>query len=467
MICMGNSSDGLTRRQLISILPMASAGAMLSSVASSSRRNVLLLIADDLGLDIHPYGNRVIRTPNLDQLAAEGVVFTNAFAAVSSCSPSRSVILTGLFNHTNGQYGLSHGASGQRTHSWVQSLPKLLGEQGYRTGIIGKNHVSPPEVYPFTWSVVPGVNQRDVFQIAQRARDFFAGDRSRPFFLLVGYGDPHRANRTKGGFANDRQYPGIQKVTYDPRAISVPFFLPNRPEVGQELAEYYQAISRLDQGVGLVMQALEESGQKDETLVIFLSDNGMPFIGAKTNLYDPGIHLPLIIRSPLQQRRQVRNHGLVSWVDITPTILDWTGIQSPHKLPGRSILPILEQSHPRGWDTIFASHSLHWVTQYYPMRAIRTREYKYIWNLAHQLPYPLVDTESSPTWQSIVNRKDRMIGQRSVDAYFHRPEHELYQLKKDAYEVRNIAAKPAYASVLSQLQAQMRQMMQQTKDPWA
>lgn len=315
------------------------------------------------------------------------------------------------------------------------------------------------------WQVASGLQDgRDVYEIAQKAREFFAADNSQPFFLLIGYSDPHRA---KGGFANEYEYPGIQKITYNPKKVRIADFLPNLPEVRQDLAEYYQAISRLDQGVGLVIKALKQSGKKDETLIIFVSDNGMPFVGAKTNLYDPGIHLPLIIRSPLQKKRSVVNHGMVSWIDITPTILDWAGIKPPYKLPGRSILPILEQSNPPGWDSVFASHSFHWISEYYPMRAIRTQQYKYIWNLAHQLPYPLAgDIRDSLTWQGVVSRKNPMIGRRSLEAYLYRPEHELYHLKKDPYEVHNVAKNPAYTSVLAKVQTQVRKLMQDTSDPW-
>src|SRR5262249_61908982 len=126
----------------------------------------------------------------------------------------------------------------------------------------------------------------------------------------------------------------------------------------------------------------------DSTLVIFLSDNGIPFPGAKTTLYDAGVHLPLLVRSPAQKKHGVVNAALVSWVDVLPTILDWAQVKAPAELPGRSLLPILDEESPKGWDTVYGSHQCHEVTMYYPMRMLRTREYKYILNLAHKLDYP-------------------------------------------------------------------------------
>ncbi|MCS6860684.1 MAG: sulfatase [Abditibacteriales bacterium] len=428
---------------------------------AASHRNVLLLIGDDHGLDAGCYGNRVIKTPNLDRLAAAGVRFSHAFATVSSCSPSRAVILTGLFVHTNGQYGLAHAEHKQSTHANVRSLPRLLRENGYRTGVIGKLHVIPPEVYPFEQQFPGG---RNVYEIAEKARGFFAAKDDRPFFLLIGYTDPHRAGR---GFANEQNYRNVQKISYDPNDVIVPPYLPDLPAVRRDIADYYESVSRLDQGIGFVLKALEETGKANETLVIYLSDNGTPFPGAKTNLYDAGIHLPLIIRSPAQTQRGIVNRAMVSWVDIMPTILDWAGIKPPADLPGRSVLPILEQESPPGWDTIFASHVFHEITMYYPMRAVRTRRHKLIWNLAHPLSYPFAsDLWSSPTWQTILHGGLKMMGQRATDAYIHRPEYELYDLEKDPHELSNVADDPAYAPVLSDLKARLQKMMTETKDPW-
>jgi len=427
------------------------------------RRNILLLIGDDHGLEAGCYGNPVIRTPHLDRLAREGVRFANAFSTVASCSPSRSVIYTGLFIHTNGQYGLAHPPHKQSTGRQIPSLPALLNARGYRTAVIGKLHVEPPEVYPFGQVLPSAGGNRDVATMAQRARQFFAAS-DQPFCLVVGFSDPHRAG---AGFANDRTFPEVETIRYRPEEVIVPPFLPDSPEVRRDLAEYYTAVSRLDQGIGSMIRALEETGKLDETLVIYTSDNGMPFPGAKTNLYDAGIHLPLIVRAPEQRERGVVNEAMVSWVDLLPTLLEWAGVPPPTGLPGRSLLPILATRRPAGWDTIFASHVFHEITMYYPMRAIRTRQHKLIWNLAHELPFPHAsDLWGSPTWQHIRRRADGRMGSRTVAQYLQRPEFELYDVVADPHELRNLAGDPACASVLADLRTRLRQWMEETRDPW-
>jgi len=448
---------------------IAAGGSAVSQTPGRKRgpeqKNVLLLVSDDHGCgELGCYGNRVIRTPNMDRLAENGVRFTNAFATVASCSPSRSVIYTGLHNHTNGQYGLQHRIHNQYTHRWVQGIPMLLKRKGYRTAVVNKFHVQPREVYPFDEVITEGVHGRDVYTMAVKAREFIETDPGRPFFLVMGYSDPHR-DWVK---SNRRDYPRVERVTYSTDEVILPPYLPDEPEVREEFTEYYQSVSRLDQGIGYVLDFLEKTGHADDTLVMYISDNGIPFPGAKTTLYDPGIHLPMIVSSPTLRRRGAVNNAMVSFIDIVPTILDWTGAEPPpYGLPGRSILPILEEENPPGWDEIFASHTFHQITMYYPMRAIRTRRYKYIRNLAHKLDYPFAsDLYNSPTWQGILRRGDSMMGVRPIEAYIHRPEEELYDLESDPNEVNNLAADSRYANVLDDLRKRLRVFQEETDDPW-
>jgi N-sulfoglucosamine sulfohydrolase len=328
--------------------------------AEPARRNVVLLIADDLGLDLGCYGNTVIKTPNIDGLAKQGTRFAQGFATVSSCSPSRAALYTGLHTHTSGQYGLAHAEHNQHTRANVKSLPGYLKAAGYRTGILAKVHVLPREVYPFDVEA-PAGGGRDVAQLARAARQFIEGSGDKPFCLVVGFTDPHRAGT---GFANDRTYPGVPEVRYDPKDVLLPYHVPDRPEVRRDFAEYYQSATRLDYGVGLMLKILEETKKADETLVIFLSDNGIPFPGAKTTLYDPGLHLPLIVASPAQKKRGTVSEAMVSWVDVLPTILDWAGVKAPPVLAGRSLLPILDEERPKGWDEVYGSHQFHEITMY-------------------------------------------------------------------------------------------------------
>jgi N-sulfoglucosamine sulfohydrolase len=440
---------------------------LISSAAIADTRNVLLIIADDQGLDISPYGNHALQTPSLDQLFARGTLFTEAFATVSSCSPSRSVIYTGLYSHSNGMYGLAHDVHNQHLLPSVRTLPQILQAAGYRTGLVGKKHILPDSALPFDEELAPErPGNRDVAFMADEARRFIVKSARQPFLLVVGYSDPHRAEQN---FGNTRAWPRVKRVTYDPAKVVVPAHLPDLPEVRRDLAEYHESVSRLDSGVGMLLDALHETGHSDDTLVIYLSDNGRAFPGAKTTLYDEGIHLPLIVWSPTQKKHGVRNDAMVSWVDILPTILDWTGVPVPktQPLPGRSILPILEQSTPPQWDRVFASHGFHEIQQYYPMRALRTREYKYIVNLAAPLEFPIAgDIASSPTWRAIAARPGVGLGARSLQAFLHRPPEELYDLRNDPAEVHNLAGDPAHRAVLERMRAELTKFRADTHDPW-
>ena len=301
--------------------------------------------------------------------------------------------------------------------------------------------------------------------MAAQAREFMASDPERPFLIVVGFSDPHRAPEN---FGNTRAWPSVERVTYDPATIMLPAHLPDTPDVRQDVAQYYESISRLDSGVGMLLDALRTTKHADDTLVIYLSDNGRPFPGAKTTLYDDGIHVPLVVAAP-GQRRGVRNEAMVSWVDIAPTILVWTGAAGPdsYRMVGRSLLAILGETRPSGWDRIFASHSFHEIQQYYPMRTLRTREYKYIVNLAPELTYPIAgDIQSSPSWRAIQARPGARLGGRTLEAFLHRPAEELYDLRKDPHEVRNVAADPAHRDALERMRAEMAEFRARTHDPW-
>jgi N-sulfoglucosamine sulfohydrolase len=446
-----------------SLLVLFALVALCCPARAAQRRNVVLLVADDLGLQLGCYGDQKARTPNLDALAREGVRFRHAFACVSSCSPSRSTLYTGLHTHTSGQYGLAHAGHNFHTRPNVQSLPTYLNQAGYRTGIIGKVHVLPRSVYPFQVEGVR-VNPRNVAAMAEQARTFIQDSKDKPFALVVGYTDPHRAAR---GFANNVKVPGWTPAKFGPNDVTLPYHLPDTPEARADLAEYYQSVNRLDHGIGLIRKLLKDTGHDKDTLVIFLSDNGIPFPGAKTTVYDAGIHLPLIVHSPAQKKRGLVNNALVSWIDVLPTILDWADVKAPPRLQGRSFLPILEEESPKGWGEVFASHQFHEVTMYYPMRAIRTRTHKYIRNLAHKLDYPFAsDLYNSPTWQGVLKRKEKKLGQRTVAQFLHRPAEELYELANDPHELRNLAGDSRHAATLAELRKRLRAWQEKTNDPW-
>jgi len=431
--------------------------------ATRRQRNVLLLISDDQGLDLGCYGTPV-STPRLDRLAREGTRFTHGFAAVSSCSPSRAVIHTGLYGHQNGMYGLQHDVHHQSLLDGIETLPSLLRRAGYATALVGKKHVGPDRAFPFEAELVPersGI--RDVRELATAAASFIRSTDDRPFFVTVAYSDPHRAATDYG---NDRAWPGAPPVVYDPKRVHLPSHLPDLPAVRQDLAEYYESLSRLDSGVGMLLDLLGESGRADDTLVIFLSDNGRPFPGAKTNLYDPGLHLPLIVRAPGSV--PAVNDAMVSWVDIAPTVLEWTGVAPPdYPLPGRSLVPILGKRGDAARDAVFASHEFHEINQYYPMRSIRTHTHSYILNLAHPLDYPIAgDVAGSPSWKAIVADPAIRLGGRTQAAYLKRPAEELYDLTRDPDELVNLAGDPGHAAIKDALARRLHARRAATRDPW-
>ncbi len=444
-----------------------------ASAGESRRPNIVLIVSDDHGLEaVGCYGNPVIKTPNLDGLAREGVHFTNAFCTTASCSASRSVILTGMYNHANGQYGHQHSYHHFVSFPNIKSLPVLLTEAGYRTGRIGKYHVAPDEVYKF--DVALQANSRSPVEMAEKCKAFVAAD--GPFFLYFCTSDPHRGggkaeelSTRPDRFGNRPQgYPGITEVKYKPEEVIVPPFLPDTPECRAELAQYYQSVSRVDQGVGKLLSVLKEAGKYDNAVVIYISDNGVAFPGAKTTLYEPGMRLPCIVRNPQQKKKGIACDALINYADLAPTILDFAGGRPGRaEFQGCSFKPVLEAEHPKGWDVTFASHTFHEITMYYPMRVVRRRRYKLIWNIAHGLDYPFAsDLWEASTWQATIRRGDKYYGKRRVEAYIHRPKFELYDLENDPHEVKNLAENPKYVKILGEMKEQLKAFQKRTNDPW-
>ncbi|MDI6450952.1 sulfatase family protein [Anaerobaca lacustris] len=471
--------SNMNRRGFLRLSAGAAALASFSWTAShagaSKRPNVVVIVSDDHGRgDLGCYGNPVVQTPHLDALAAEGVRFTNAFCTTASCSASRSVILSGLYNHYNGQYGHEHSYHHFRSFDHVRSLPVLLTQAGYRTARIGKYHVAPEEVYRFDVALPGG--SRSPVRMADNCKAFVASGDAKPFFLYFCMSDPHRGGGKAADlphepdrFGNrDQGYPGVKEVTYDPEEIVVPDYLPDIPECRAELAQYYQSVSRVDQGVGRLIEVLKQAGQYDNTIVIYISDNGIAFAGAKTTLYEPGMNLPCIVRTPWQKNKGIACDALVNYADLTPTILDFAGATpGDYEFHGRSFQPVLERRHADGWDTTYASHTFHEITMYYPMRVVRERRFKLIWNIAHGLEYPFAsDLLESATWQGNLKRGNTRYGRRTIDAYLHRPRFELYDLQNDPHEVVNLADDPDHQARLNEMKARLKAFQEQTKDPW-
>ncbi|GAB7359527.1 hypothetical protein MBLNU230_g6716t1 [Neophaeotheca triangularis] len=450
------------------------------TMAGTTHRNAVLMVADDLGLSLGCYGVSSIETPNLDKLAADGTKFTNAFASTASCSGSRSTIYSGLHTHQNGQYGLAHGWNHFQTHDHVQTLPKIFNSAGFQTGIIGKVHVGPKSVYP--WEVYEASQSRNVVENARRAGAFFdkAADTKRPFHLTVGFRDPHR-DGTRGGFGNDEEDVKHLAVPYYRESeVEIPEYLPDVPEVRKELVEYYKSVSRLDIGVGLVLQELQKRGLDQNTMVVFVSDNGAPFVNSKTTLYDAGVRLPMLMKIPGQKRSAI-NPNLVSFLDLIPSFMDWCKVQKPSQEPneddmtspareGDSVLPIVDASDIReDWKSdIFGSHTFHEIQNCYPTRYMRTHKYKYHRNIFWKLDFPFgTDLYGSLSWEGIRNLPQPLkLGDRRIEDYLQRGPEQLFDMENDPKELNDLAGKPEYAEIVDSMRKELEAWQWRTQDPW-
>jgi len=444
-------------------------------MTNNQRPNIVLMISDDHGREaLGCYGNPMAPTSNLDALAADGVRFTQAFCTTASCAASRSNILTGLYNHANGTYGHTHDIHHFACFDDVQTLPAMMGQGGYRTGRVGKQHYAPESIFPFDWEIHAGRFGRDDVAMSEACREFVRGE--EPFFLYWCSHNPHRGGVLEShplkpdGFGNPPEsFPGDEEQTFSEDEVPVPSFLSNTPEVRAELAQYYQSIARLDRGIGRLMDVLREEGKYDNTVIVYISDNGAAFPQAKTTLYEPGMQLPCIVKSPLHEAKGTTCDGLITWTDLTPALLDLAGIEVPEeRFHGRSFAGIIDQTSPRDWrEEIYASHSFHEVTNYYPMRVIRTKRYKFIYNIAWKLDYSFAsDLWESASWQAVVREGAETFGVRPVEAYLHRPRFELYDLEADPDELVNLAGDPAYREQVDVFVEKLKAFQEETQDPW-
>jgi N-sulfoglucosamine sulfohydrolase len=485
----------------------------ISANLHSGERNIIFFITDDEGQTLGCYGDPIAVTPEVDRLAADGTLFLNAYATTASCSASRSVVMSGLHNHKNGQYGHQHHFHKFASFHNVVSLalPRVLANAGYRTAHIGKYHVAPEPVYHFETYLK--ANSRSTVEMVERCRSFITDNEdSRPFFLYLGTSDPHRGGgKDKNSerelkpdlFGNkpDRgAYPEVEEVFFAPAEVPVPAFLPDTPETREELAQYYQSCARIDQGLGRLIEILKEADLYDKTLIVFTSDHGMAFSGGKTTVYEPGLKVPFVVRNPYERNRGIRSRAMISHIDITPSLLDFAGGLDPVKnsprlwqdpdrfwrergealkenrngghdfrrYHGKSWISILGNPDGQHWDTVFASHLFHEIQMYYPMRVVRDARYKLIWNIAHGLPYPFAsDLWAASSWQAQYRKGlDAPYGQKTVGEYIRRPAFELFDIIRDPDETRNLSDDPQYQEVLARYQERLKAFQQQMDDPW-
>lgn len=429
----------------------------------SQSPSVLLLIADDWSPLAACYGNQRVKTPCIDAVARDGMVFRRAYCTTPSCAASRANILTGLYSHQHGQYGHTHGVHHFRTHGAVRSIPAILNDAGVRTALIGKDHVAPRCVYPFDHYET--LNPWNTSELADSARVFLSESRGKRFFLQVASMFPHR---TGSDFNTGIGDGGAPDVFYPPEDVVVPDYLPDCPEVRRDLSAYYTFVSRFDHFVGSMLRVLEETGRARDTIVMILSDHGMPFPGAKASSYNTGHHCPLIIRHPDGCRGQT--DACVNWTDIAPTLADIFEVDEADRPPewaGVSFLPVLEGRNARRDGLIFFSHTFHEVTNYYPYRAVLNNRYKYVRHLAWRQPMPLgTDLFDSLSWSAVRKQAFEFMGKRRTKDVIFRPEEGLYDMWEDPMETRNLIGEPGLMETVRNLSASLTQMRVRTSDPW-
>lgn len=425
------------------------------------RPDVLFVIADDWGYPhAGAYGDPVVKTPNFDRVAKAGVLFTNAYCAAPSCSPSRAAILTGLYPHR-----LEEGVN-----LWgflpkkYPVYPALLSQAGYAVGSQRKG-----------WG--PGIFQEggyadnpagQVVDVKPFLRNL---SREKPFCFWYGSSDPHRPYVAGTGKASGM----------DVTKVRVPSFLPDVPEIRSDIMDYYFEVERFDRDLGEVLDLLDSLGRLQNTIVVVTGDNGIPFPRAKANVYDGGAHIPLAMSWGNKIKGGRTFTGFVNLIDISATFLDAAGVKDLPAQDGKSLLPILLESSKVHRKEVYIERERHaYVRQgnlSFPVRAVRNNEFLYVRNLKpdrwpagdSNLVSPRTsygDIDAGPSKQYMLQHQhDQQIAVFSKLALQRRPEEELYDLKKDPAQLKNVARDKIYEKELKKLRMQLDQWMKDTNDP--
>ncbi len=413
--------------------------------------NIVLIICHDLGRHLPCYGVSSVQSPNLDRLAAESVVFENAFCTAPQCSPSRASLFTGRYPHSNGVMGLTH--FGWDLHPGERHLAGILRNVGYDCALAGMQHetrrpaemgydllpVAHTDVAPYEWRV----KADDVADAACAWLDA-EGRQHAPFYLQVGIEEPHRLpGHPDGEFG----------FKADPEAHAmVPPYLRDTPEARLDFAEFQAAIEQLDMAVGRILKQIETNELADTTLVLFTTDHGIPFPRAKCTLMDPGLEVALMMRGPRLPPR--RTDALISHVDLLPTLLEYLGVPVPEAVQGQSFHSVLAGHTDRHREALFGEMTYHDYCD--PRRCIRTRTHKLIANFTIA-PFLM---DPSQSW----NRRTTPVTPAAPPLAYH-PPFELYDLTVDPGEIRNLHEEPGYGDTAEMLAAELHRWILETGDP--
>lgn len=420
--------------------------ALRLSIAEEHGPNFIIFIADDMAWDdCGAYGHPSIRTPHIDQLAAEGMRFDRAYLTCSSCSPSRCSILTGRYPHST-QAGELHLPLPPDQTLFTQALKQA----GYWTAAVGKWHLgeavadhvdfragSNPEKMGEAW----------VSALQSRPQD-------KPFFLWAAHSDPHRGYR-----------PGAVEPGHTSESVRVPAFLPDVPAVRDDLALYYDEISRFDAHVGQVLAEIAHQGIAHNTFVLVMSDNGRPFPYCKTRVHVPGTRTPFVVRWPDAVPAGQVSTSLVSAVDIAPTILDLAGVPLLDSFQGHSFADILEDPENSVRKYAFAEHNWHDYRAF--ERATYDRDYCYVRNWLPEIAgTPPADAVKSPTFEAMLglHAAGKLTEIQRECLITPRPTEFLFNVAADPDCLNNLADHPDSAAKLNELRNALEQWQTETND---
>jgi arylsulfatase A-like enzyme len=413
---------------------------------SSRQPNFIVFIADDAAWDDSgAYGNTAIHTPNIDQLAKEGMRFTNAMLTTSSCSPSRCSILTGLY---------PHNTEAQELHMPLPADKILfageLQKAGYYTVSSGKYHIGPSRSEfdtIYTEDIGDSGCEKWLEALKERPKD-------KPFFLWLASKDPHRIYK-----------PNIIAKPHDPSTVIVPPYLPDNDSTRKDLAMYYDEIARLDSYIGKVLDELKAQGEDENTLVIYMSDNGRPFPRCKTRMYNSGVKTPFIVRWPENIAQGTVSNSLVSSIDIAPTFVELAGRIVPDVFQGKSFAPILNDANAKTREYTFSEHNWHDYQAH--ERQVRNDQFLYVWNAFPELnATPPADAVVSITYQEMIRLKSLgQLTEEQMDCFVApRSQEELYDFKNDPDQFNNLVDDPEYAEALTKMRTEYKKWVEETND---
>jgi len=466
--------NGYTRREALKSIGMATAALarfVQAEPTKTGRPNILFIVSEDNGQELSCYGDPNVRTPNLDSLAKEGVMFRDAYVTQAVCSPSRSTFFTGLYPHQNGQLGLA-------THQYAMfkdfgTSYQRLKKAGYATGMLGKTHVNP-EQYVEKWidyRAIKGSNfaKKNLGEYAEHARTFIEGAGDKPFFLTVNFPDTH--------WPLQNQVQGRPMRPLSPGEVKpMPYIGVDNARIRKHIAGYYNCMQRLDGCVGELLAVLKESGKMDNTLIVYIGDHGAQMARAKVGVWEGSTRIPFIVRWKGVTNAGAVSKAMVSTIDLLPTFLDAAGLQIPAHLPGKSLRPLLSGNlrPDRFRDYLFTERNCDSVNHYYPQRTVRDRRFKLILTLLPERTDPAGEFyighkrehyRGSPNAEELKTCPDRV--RRAYATYLRPPAVQLYDLANDPWEFENLAGRSKYAAVQQRLYDRLIKWQAETEDPLA